>query len=457
MSFPSDFVWGAAAAAYQIEGAVRADGRGPSVWDEYCSLPGVISDGQSGEVACDHYHRYRSDISLMKEVGLAAYRLSISWPRVFPEGAGQINQPGLSFYDRLVDALLEAGITPWVTLFHWDFPLALYRRGGWLNRDSADWFADYTHAVVSRLADRVRHWMTLNEPQVFLGAGHHEGRHAPGDKLEFGLVLRAGHHALLAHGKSVQAIRAASPRRAEVGFAPVGSIALPRTRRPEDIAAARQVMFAVAVRSAWTNSWWMDPVFFGRYPEDGSTFYGKDAPEPRAGDLELISQPIDFCGLNVYSASYVRAAVDGRPELVPFPPGYPATRPGFPVTPEAMYWAPRFFWERYQKPIVITENGTASPDWVAQDGKVHDQQRIDFTARHLAALKQAIADGVKATAYFHWSILDNFEWQHGYSQRFGLVHVDYTTQRRVLKDSALWYKSVILSNGRDLSNEIAIE
>ena len=450
--FPKTFVWGAAAASYQIEGAVAADGRGQSVWDMYCRKPGMVWNGHTGDVSCNHYHRYAEDVTLMKQIGLQAYRLSVAWPRIQPSGVGAPNAAGLDFYDRLVDALLAAGITPWVTLFHWDFPLDLYHRGGWLNRDSADWFADYTTHVVSRLSDRVKHWMTLNEPQVYIGAGHMEGRHAPGDKLAFKEVLLAGHHTLLAHGKSVQAIRAAAKQPPIVGYAPVALSKMPLDpSSAADIAAARQHMFTVASETAWTNSWWMDPVFLGHYPEDGLKFFGKDAPTPHPGDLETMSQPLDFCGVNIYQGQYVRAGIDGTPEEPPMPVGAKLTAFEWYVTPEAMYWGPKFLHERYGKPIVITENGISCRDWVSKDGGVHDAQRIDFTHRYLDEAARAIADGVPIETYFHWSFIDNFEWAHGYKHRFGMIFCDYENGgTRTIKDSGHWYAEVIKTNGASL-------
>lgn len=448
--FPEGFLWGAAAASYQIEGAAYEDGKGPSVWDMFCQKPGAVWNGHTGDVACDHYHRYEEDVRLMREIGLRGYRLSTSWPRVLPEGTGAVNERGLSFYDRLVDALLAAGVEPHITLFHWDFPLALYHRGGWLNRDSAAWFAEYTSVVVRRLGDRVKNWMTLNEPQVFVGAGHYEGRHAPGDRLRFAEVLRICHHVLLAHGMSVQAIRAASPGPCSVYYAPVAQIRYPVSSSQADIDAARASTFAVAAHTTWTNTWWMDPVFLGKYPEDGLRLFGKELPDIRSGDLEIIAQPVDFCGVNIYWGHPVRAGANGEAEAVPHPVGAPITAFNWSVTPEAMYWGPRFFYERYKRPIVITENGISCRDWISLDGQVHDPQRIDYMARHLIELRRAIADGVPVKGYFHWSIMDNFEWAEGYRQRFGLVFVDYPTGRRVLKDSARWYRELIASNGASL-------
>ena len=450
MTFPKDFVWGTAAASYQIEGAFQADGKGLSVWDMFCRKPGAVWNGQTGDVACDHYNRYAEDVALLQQMGVKAYRLSISWPRVLPEGTGTPNAAGLAFYDRLVDALLAAGIEPWVTLFHWDFPLALYYRGGWLNRDSADWFADYATLITEKLSDRVTNFMTLNEPQVFIGAGHFEGRHAPGDKLAFKEVLRAGHHTLLAHGKAVQAIRASAKLKPRVGIAPVGQPKLPATDSRADIEAARKATFVANQRSTWINSWWMDPVYLGEYPADGWRFFGGDVPALRSGDMELIAQDLDYFGVNIYEAMTVRAAQDGSPEPVPYPVGHPISAFEWNVTPGALYWGPRFFYDRYKKPIVITENGISCRDWVSLDGKVHDPGRIDYMQRHLLEFERAGTDGVPIEAYFHWSFIDNFEWAHGYKHRFGLIFCDYPTGKRIPKDSANWYTDVIRTNGASL-------
>ncbi len=450
MAYPKGFVWGAATASYQIEGAAREDGKGLSVWDTLCRRPGAIWNGQTGNVACDHYHRWREDVALMKRVGLKAYRFSISWPRVMPEGIGRVNPKGLAFYDRLVDGLLAAGIAPYVTLFHWDYPQELYDRGGWLNRESADWFAAYAAVIAAKLGDRVGHWMTLNEPQCFVGLGHFDGRHAPGDKWNWAEVLRVGHHALLAHGRGVQAIRAASPAPCQVGFAPVGVVRIPASESKKDVDAARADMFAVTARHQWNNTWWMDPIFLGAYPKDGLRLYEADLPPIRDRDMKTIRQPLDFFGANIYSGSTVRAGPRGKPEAVPDPAGIGLTAYKWPLTPEALYWGPRFFHERYKLPVFITENGMSGADWVALDGGVHDGPRIDYTARYLLALGRAIADGVDVRGYFHWSILDNFEWAEGFKERFGLIHVDFVTGKRTLKDSALWYAKVIATNGRSL-------
>lgn len=462
MNFPKNFTWGAAAASYQIEGAAREEGKGLSVWDMMCEQPGRIWEGHTGNTACDHYHHYKEDVRLMKEIGLQAYRLSVSWPRVLPAGVGKINARGLAFYDRLVDELLNAGIAPWVTLFHWDFPYELYSKGGWLNRDSAEWFADYTSIIVDRLSDRVSHWMTLNEPQCFVGLGMEFGIHAPGDKLGTKEVLRASHHVLLAHGRSVQVIRSAAKTPPTIGWAPVVVAAFPTTEQKSDIDAARQAMFDFQPVwdlnngrkiSVWNNTWWGDPIVFGKYPNDAWKAFGDAVPEIKDGDMKLISQPIDFYGANIYSGLEVRAGKNGEPEAVPLPQGAGMTAFRWPVTPESLGWGVKFLYERYKKPMVVTENGLSCNDWVSLDGEVHDPQRIDFLNRYLLSLEKCVQEGVDVRGYFQWSIMDNFEWAEGYKERFGLIYVDYPTQKRILKDSAKWYRKVIESNGATLGKK----
>jgi beta-glucosidase len=448
--FPTDFVWGAAAAAYQIEGAAREDGRGPSVWDTFCRKDGAVFSGHSGDVACDHYHRWREDVALMKEMGLKAYRLSISWPRVLPAGVGAVNEKGLAFYDQLIDALLEFGITPFVTLFHWDYPYELYCRGGWLNADSPQWFAHYTRLIAQRLGDRVRHWMTLNEPQCFLHLGHREGIQAPGLKLAWIDVLRALHHSLLAHGRAVQTLREHCRLKPVIGWAPVGEVCFPVTHSTKDVEAARARTFSAERRSLWNNTLFSDPVCLGRYPDDVLRTWGDDFPKFTQSDLDIIHQKLDFYGLNIYRGQPVHVNGNGAAEDVQRPPGHAINAYHWPVEPASLYWGPRFIHERYKLPIYITENGLSCLDWVALDGGVHDPQRIDFTRRYLRELARAIDDGADVRGYFHWSLLDNFEWAEGYRQRFGLVHVDYVTQQRTPKDSARWYSLVIRTNGREL-------
>lgn len=460
MGFSEDFTWGVAAAAYQIEGAAEEDGKGRSVWDEFAHTPGKVRDGHTGDVACDHYRRFREDVALMKALAVPNYRFSISWPRVMPEGTGAVNGKGLDFYDQLTDALLTSGIQPWVTLFHWDFPLALMKRGGWLNRDSAEWFADYVRVVADCLSDRVSHWITLNEPQCFIGFGHTLGTNAPGLKLPPAACLQIGHHVLLAHGKVVSLLRSHAKLQPVIGWAPVGVTSVPHdpTRR-EDIEAARVSMNSVSGGDAesmqmppnlWSNTWWGDPVVFSRYPEDGIAAAGADMPAILPGDMDIISQPVDFYGANIYSASRYRMDAAGNPERVPHSAATPLSAFKWPIVPEALRWGPRFLHERYQLPILVTENGISLSDWVALDGAVHDPMRIDFLTRYLRELRNAIADGADVRGYFHWSILDNFEWAEGYNQRFGLVHVDYETQQRTPKDSAYWFRDLMQSHGEAL-------
>ena len=457
MPFPANFTWGAAAASYQIEGAAQVDGRAPSVWDAFCRVPGKIYHGDTGDIACDHYHHYKEDVSLMKQLGLKAYRLSLSWSRLIPEGTGAANPKGLAFYNALIDELLSAGITPWVTIYHWDLPLALHRRGGWLNPHSPLWFEDYTRLVVESFSDRVSQWMTINEPQVFLQLGYVDGVHAPGLRVDWPDALQMSHNVLLAHGRSARLIRDEARVKPFIGYAPVGCAFIPASDRAEDIEAARKLVlgchdkgFLGESRNFWSNTWFSDPIFFGSYPEDGLRLFGSDMPEIKPDDMKLIAQPLDFYGMNTYFASCIRQGKDGHPEEVPFPDGSPHTLTHWQVTPEALYWTPKFLYERYQKPIYITENGLSCMDWVHEDGKVHDPQRIDFTGRYLKQVRRAIEDGVDIRGYFHWSILDNFEWAEGYRQRFGLIYVDYPTGKRIPKDSFDWYRGVIASNGNSL-------
>jgi len=450
MSFPKNFVWGTATASYQVEGGAFDDGKGPSVWDMFCRQPGKIFEGNTGDVSCDHYHKYKEDARLMGQIGLKGYRFSISWPRVIPDGTGKVNAKGLAFYDRLVDALLENGVQPWVTLFHWDYPYALYNRGGWLNRDSSDWFAEYTKVIVEKLSDRVTHWMTLNEPQVFIDAGHRIGRHAPGLQLSLADLLLAAHNTLLSHGKAVQVIRSRAKAKPTIGAAPVGVTSFPASDTPRDIEAARRRMFSITQKDFGNNTWFADPMVWGNYPEDGLALFGNDVPAFPAGDMKTICQPLDFWGANVYQGQVVRASGKSGYELPAVDEGPALTTMGWRMTPPALYWGPRFLYERYKLPIVITENGTAVCEWPSLDGKVHDSQRIDFLNRYLREVKRAIDDGVKINGYFLWTLMDNFEWAHGYSQRFGIIYVDFATKKRILKDSALWYKDIIASNGAKL-------
>jgi beta-glucosidase len=453
MSFPAGFVWGAAAASYQIEGAAQADGRGLSVWDMFCRKDGAVYCGHSGDIACDHYHRYKDDVLMMKAMRLGAYRLSVAWPRVLPMGVGEVNEKGLAFYDRLIDALLEMGITPWVTLFHWDYPYELYCRGGWLNPRSPEWFAEYTAVVARCLGDRVKHWITLNEPQCFLGLGHRDGIQAPGLKLAWMDVQRAMQHVLLAHGRSVQALREHCKLTPMIGWAPIGLVSYPASNDVRDTEAARSRTLSADGSSIWSNTLFSDPVCLGHYPESAMRAWGRDFPRVSSSQMQLIHQPIDFFGMNVYQGHRVRAGEGGEAITVDREAGHAINAYHWPIEPSSLYWGPRFLHERYKLPIYITENGLSCLDWVAMDGAVHDPQRIDFTRRYLTELRRAIRDGIDIRGYFHWSLMDNFEWADGYRQRFGLVHVDYKTQKRTLKDSAKWYGNLIRTNGEEIRVE----
>lgn len=444
MKFPKDFIWGAAASSYQIEGAAFHQGGGRSVWDMLGQHEGKIAGGDTGDIACDHINRYREDVALMADVGLQAYRFSVSWPRVLPTGVGAINQQGLDFYSRLVDELLENNITPWATLFHWDFPYDLYCRGGWLNRNSADWFAEFTAIMVDRLSDRVAHWCTLNEPQVYIGLGHLGGAHAPGLHMGFAETLRAAHHTLLAHGKAVQVIRARAQKEPFISASHAGNYFMPDVEYDLDIEAARKLNFSITQKDFFNNSWFSDPMVLGQYPDDGMELFAAEMPSIEPGDMATICQPLDYFGTNIYWGRYVRGLDDGSAEIVDRT-GLAQTDLGWPVTPEVLYWAPKFYNDRYHLPLVITENGLANAD-TEEDEFINDSARIEFHRRYLEEYGRAIEDGVPCLGYFLWSLLDNFEWAEGYSKRFGMIHVDYETQQRTLKDSAYWYNHVIASN-----------
>lgn len=448
MGFRKDFVWGAAAAAYQIEGGAYQDGKGLSVWDVFCEKEGAIYNGHTGETACDHYNRMPEDISLMKEIGLKAYRLSVSWPRIIPDGVGKINQKGLDFYDRLIDELLKAGIEPYVTLFHWDYPYELQCRGAWLNNDSPNWFADYTKIVVGKLSDRVSNWMTLNEPHAFILAAYQQGVFAPGLKYDDRSLLRSIHNTLLSHGKSVQAIRSNAKKKPRVTTVTAAMVKTPLTNTKEDIAAAYEAMFPTNPKNDfWANNWWLDPVYLGKYPEQAVKHLEHIMPKIGPNDMEIISQPLDYFAFNAYSSEVIKAGENGQPIVTTMPAGAAQMAVEWYIKPECLYWGAKFYQERYKLPVVVSENGLAARDWVSLDGKVHDTYRIDFLKRYLRELEHAANDDVDILGYFYWSIMDNFEWSAGYKERFGLTHVDYQTLKRTLKDSAYFYKKIIETNG----------
>ena len=454
MGFKKEFVWGGATASYQVEGAAYEDGKGLNIWDVFCKEPGHVYEGHTGDVACDHYHRYQEDIALMKEMGLQAYRFSLSWARILPDGTGKVNEKGLDFYDRLIDALLENGIEPYVTLYHWDLPYELHKQGGWLNPKSPDWFYEYASIVARHFSDRVKYFFTLNEPQCTVGLGYQTGEHAPGLKVGPYDYFQIWHNVLLAHGRGVDALREHSVKPVKVGIAPCGALYLPASEKPEDIKAANWATFHLMGDQisdvSWDVGFCMDPVFLGQYPEDVLQKFGPYFPKFTDQDMDQIKRPLDFYGQNMYNAVPVRAGEDGSPVRVSRYDGFPKTAIQWPVTPECLYWAPKFLYERYQKPVYITENGMSAHDWVSLDGKVHDPNRIDFNHRYLKELKKAAEDGVDLAGYFAWSVMDNFEWAYGYSERFGLIYVDYRTQERILKDSAYDFRGIIRSNGENL-------
>ncbi|MGW0478828.1 GH1 family beta-glucosidase [Nonomuraea sp. NPDC003214] len=428
------FLWGTATAAYQIEGAADEDGRGPSIWDTFSHEPGRTRDGHTGDVACDHYHRWPEDVALMSELGVGAYRFSIAWPRVQPSGAGPANPKGLDFYERLVDALLAAGITPVPTLFHWDLPQAAQDRGGWLNRDTAHRFADYAALVAGRLADRVPMWITLNEPFVHMAYGHALGLHAPGQALLLD-AMPVAHHQLLAHGLATAALRAAG----------AGQVLLTNNCTP--VWAASDAAEDVAAAEAYDilhNRLFNDPVLTGAYP-DLSAYGAKELGFVRDGDLAVIAAPLDGLGVNYYNPTRIAApAGPGLPFTDAGVTGHPTTAFGWPVVPDGLRELLTGLLARYGDalpPVYVTENGCSQPDVPGPDGTVDDQDRIAYLDRHIAAVHAARREGVDVRGYFVWSLLDNFEWAEGYHQRFGLVHVDFATGRRTPKASYHWLRA----------------
>lgn len=436
-----DFIWGVATAAYQIEGAWNEDGKGPSIWDTLTHEEGNVVDGGNGDVACDHYHRYREDVALMAELGVKAYRFSISWPRVLPDGIGKPNEKGLAFYSNLIDELLAHGITPYITLYHWDMPQKLFERGGWLSPDMPQWFGEYARLIGKRLGDRAKNFITINEPQCILGGMNGNGQ-APNLKYSLKDRLTATHNLLKAHGTAVKILRE-TVKDVKIGYAPCGMPVCPKTDTKEDIEAARKAYFSFDPKDPTSStSVLSDPVMLGDYPKEYYEVYKDCMPDIKSGDMELISQPLDFYCQNIYSAVEAHSE-NGKPVVDGYPEDSPKTDMEWHIVPSALYWGPKFLYERYRKPIIITENGVSLPDAVGPDGKIHDSNRIDFLASYLKELKRAIADGVKVNGYFYWSFIDNFEWNFGYARRFGLVYVDYTNQKRIPKDSFEYYREMI--------------
>lgn len=448
--FKDGFLWGAASAAHQIEGAYLDDGKGLGYWDYVEQQEGQVKHGERADVACDHYHRYKEDVALMKKIGLKSYRFSISWPRVLPEGTGKVNEKGLQFYSDLVDELIAAGIEPLVTLYHWNIPLVLHEKGGWQNNDSPQWFEEYVKVVVDALSDRVKYWMTFNEPQMFAGIDGMRIKDSLPKEEGMAVLMNISKNIFLAHGKAVSVIRKHAKQPAMIGMAPTGPVFLPKGSSQDAIEAARVKSFETDSETfMFGNSWWADPIYLGHFPEDAVTLLGNQLPVFSETEWAQISQPLDFYGFNVYNAQITFPAPEFGYDEYAYQ-GSPRTAMDWNVTPEVMYWSPRFLYDRYQKPLMITENGMAGMDWVCLDGKVHDLQRIDFLNRYLLYLEKAINEGIPVIGYQYWSIMDNFEWGSGFDRRFGLIYVDYRTQERTLKDSAYWYSEVIKNNGSNL-------
>jgi beta-glucosidase len=447
--FPGGFVWGVATSAYQIEGGGDEDGRGESIWDRFAATPGRVADGSDGRVACDHYHRWREDLGLLRALGLTGYRFSIAWPRVVPRGRGAVNQAGLDFYDRLVDALLAAGIAPFVTLYHWDLPQALQDEGGWGARATVDAFVEYADRVTARLGDRVRHWTTHNEPWCVATLGHEEAAHAPGLR-DPGLALRVAHHLLLSHGLAVPVIRA-SAAAAEVGIVLNLVPPEPATASDADRDASRWF-------DGFFNRWYLDPLYRAAYPADAVAdrvarghLPAGELPFVQPGDLARIAVATDFLGLNYYSRAVMRGEPPADRSATPRPiqvvPDAPRTDMGWEVWPDGLHdMLVRVHQEYRPGRIYVTENGAAYTDPPDAGGRIVDGRRIDYLRQHLLAVHRAIAAGVPVAGYFYWSLVDNFEWGHGYRKRFGLVDVDFTTQRRTLRASAHFYRDVIAAN-----------
>jgi beta-glucosidase len=436
-SLGPEFVWGAATSAYQIEGAAAEDGRAPSIWDTFCRVPGAIDNGDTGDVACDHYHLWRQDVALLRELNIEAYRFSIAWPRVLPEGTRRVNKAGLDFYDRLVDGLLEAGIRPYTTLYHWDLPQAVQDRGGWVSRDTAFAFAEFASIVAARLGDRVADWFTVNEPLCSAWIGHLEGTMAPGVR-DITQAVPAAHHLLLGHGLAASALRNFASGPVRVGPVLNLSPCEPASQDELDVAAARRA-------DGHTNRWWLDPLHGRGYPADMIEVYGVEPPV-RPGDLETIAQPMDHFGLNYYFRQVVTDDPDGPPPRARMisVPDWTLTAMGWEVYADGLEQLLNRVHEEYRVPrIYVTENGSAWPDEVEPDGQVQDKERIEYLEQHLDASVRAARSGAPLAGYFAWSLLDNFEWAYGYAKRFGLVHVDYPTQRRTIKASGYRYSDII--------------
>lgn len=445
--FKKDFAWGVAAAAFQIEGATKEDGRTESVWDMFCKKDGAIERGENADIACDFYHRYKEDIALMKAMGVKAFRTSLSWNRILPDGTGKVNKKGIDFYNSVIDELIKNGIEPYITLFHWDLPMALYEKGGFMNREFANWFAEYAAVVAQNFSDRVKYFITFNEPQCILGCYRGSGQ-APGLNMSDSETVPMAHNILLAHGKAVKALRKNATQDIKVGFANQGSFSAPASDTEENIDEAKRKTLNFDRFNRWHSSvtWYSDPMYLGKYPEPLLSKLKKYLPDGWEDDMKIICQPLDFYGQNFYNA----ALVDESGEYAKVKLGAEYNSLGWNVCPKGIRYAVEWLYERYKKPIYITENGMCCHDWISLDGKVHDPQRIDYMQRHLIELEKATKNGVAIRGYFAWSLMDNMEWTLGYRPRFGLIYVDYESQKRTFKDSAYWYKRVIETNGENI-------
>lgn len=454
MSFRDDFVWGAASSAYQIEGKDRADGSGACIWDEFAAERGRIMDGSDASVSCDFVHKYKEDISLMKYLGVRHYRFSLNWSRILPEGTGEVNRKAIDFYREILLLMKKKGITPYITLFHFEYPSELQRRGGWLNPDAPKWFAEYARVVAENFSDLCEYFITMDEPQCFCELGYLKGVHAPGYRLPLPLSFQLVHQVLKAHGMAVRALRKYACRPVKVGIASICDSAIPVTDGEADVAAAKKAYFGFYNEMdnwMWNVSWFLDPIVFGTYPDEGLERFAPYLPEITQEDMRLIHEPIDFLGQNLYNGYPVRAGEEGEPVLVARTPGFAKTAADWPVTPECMYWGCRFLYERYGLPLYITENGTSCADVISDDGRVHDQNRINFLDAYLGQVQRAANEGVDIRGYFLWTFLDNFEWERGYTERFGIVYVNFENQKRTVKDSAYWYQKIMEGNGAPLS------
>ena len=451
--FCSDFAWGVASSAYQIEGRLPGDGAGSTIWDKFIQ-DGHTEDHYAADKTCMHMKYYKEDYKLMRMLGIKAHRFSISWARLMPEGVGEVNAKAVALYRDMILTMKKEGITPYLTMYHWELPQALQDKGGWLNPEIVGWFGDYAKVVAENFSDICEYFITLNEPQCFVGLGYLTGEQAPGLKLSYKETFQVAHNALKAHGLATINLRKYAKNPIQVGYAPTCGVAYPATDRFDDVKAAKEYYFGQnnpMDNWTWNVTWFSDPVVLGHYPEDGLKKYAEYLPEITEEDMKLIHQPLDFMGQNIYNGFAVSAGKDGKGVRLDRPIGSDKTAAQWPITPECLYWGPKFLYERYKLPIYITENGMSCMDTLALDGRIHDADRISFLDKYLSSLQKANDEGADIRGYFHWTFLDNFEWSRGYTERFGIVHVDFETQRRTAKDSAFWYKKVMESNGGILS------